>query len=305
MSVRLSAVCFSIIQKPVLLALVFTSILSGVYSANLQAQSTVVFQELTFYEEGGNVDTTPDPTYVTDFPQSSTRYIYFNVTIRNLLYGVRSHTPDILGKFYKSDGTYLGESSAGVLLGSEFDIAYLSNGWGWEEPGYWDPGTYRVDVLIDGAKIAEKQFSIYADSGVTTNYQQYGQSSPAATVEFNELTFYEDSGEDGVTPDPTYVTEFPKSTTRFIYYHVTIHNLLYGVRSHTPDILGKYYKSDGTYLGESSAGVLVGSDLEYAYLSNGWGWDEPGNWDAGIYRVDVLINGVKVAEKQFSIYADY
>lgn len=305
MSARLSAVCFSIIQKPVLLYIAFSSVLFGIYSANLQAQSTVQFQELTFYEDDGDVDVTPDPTYITDFPQSSSRYIYFNVTIRNLLYGVRSHTPDILGKYYKSDGTYLGESSAGVLLGPEFDVAYLSNGWGWDESGYWDPGTYRVDVLIDGAKVAEKKFSIYADSAVSTYPQQYGQTSGPTTVEFNELTFYEDDGDVDVTPDPAYITEFPKSTTRYIYYHVTIRNLLYGVRSHTPDILGKFYKSDGTFLGESSAGVLVGSDLDYAYLSNGWGWDDPGNWDPGIYRVDVLINGAKVAEKQFSIYADY
>lgn len=279
-----------------------------VSSTSTSSPSTVEFVELTFYEEDGSVDVTPDPVYITEFPKSKTRYIYYHVTIRNLLYGVRSHTPDILGKYYNSDGTFLGESSAGVLVGSDLDTAYLSNGWGWEDPGYWEPGTYRVDVLIKGVKVAEKQFSIYADDAVSTTQQNkpaLEQTTAAGTVEFVELTFYEEDGEVDVTPDPVYVTEFPKSKTRYIYFHVTIRNLLYGIRPQTPDIVGKYYKSDGTYLGESSAAVLVGPDLDLTYLSNGWGWADPGYWETGIYRVDVLVNGAKVAEKKFSVYADY
>jgi hypothetical protein len=31
---------------------------------------------------------------------------------------------------------------------------------GWNEPGKWARGTYRVEILIDGVKFAEEPFTI-------------------------------------------------------------------------------------------------------------------------------------------------
>jgi len=35
-----------------------------------------------------------------------------------------------------------------------------SSGWGYNEPGTWPPGRYRLEVLVNGRKVAETSVEI-------------------------------------------------------------------------------------------------------------------------------------------------
>jgi hypothetical protein len=89
-----------------------------------------------------------------------------------------------------------------------------------------------------------------------------------------------------------------------VNFLVKAKNLLYRNRSHKPQVFGRYYYPDGTLFGEAKVNVDIPSDWENADLWTGWGWDEPGKWTIGTYRLEILFGNTKVGEGRFTIYDD-
>jgi hypothetical protein len=48
--------------------------------------------------------------------------------------------------------------------------------------------------------------------------------------------------------------------------------------------------------------VDILAEWEYADIWSGWGFDEPGNWPVGTYRVEIWFGKAKVGEGTFTIY---
>ena len=46
-------------------------------------------------------------------------------------------------------------------------------------------------------------------------------------------------------------------------------------------------------------GIPVAID---SWHTTGWGWEQPGNWSVGIYRVDLYIEDQLIVEDFFEIY---
>ena len=125
------------------------------------AQNNISFQEIRFFESGVDAPPLSDRVYTTYFTTSESRYIYYELHVKNNLYNIRSNQVSIIAKYYKPDGTLMGEPVLNYTIPPEWDVAYLWHGWGWNNAGNWTPGTYRIVIYMDNVKITEALFSVY------------------------------------------------------------------------------------------------------------------------------------------------
>ena len=119
------------------------------------------------------------------------------------------------------------------------------------------------------------------------------------------MKFYESAstGYDAVSRDDrVYRTVFPRSTTRYVNgeLHITFP---------TPDgridfnIDAVFYRSDGSVLTRRVAGGYVNEHWKRGseYWVFGAGSAQPSQWKAGLYRVDLLVEGKLIASEEFEI----
>lgn len=131
--------------------------------SSVEEKTYLEFEFVKFFESGFTVPPEPQRQYKTDFPISTTRYINFLVGAKNLLYRNRTHKPLVIGRYYYPDGTFFGEAKVNVDIPSDWQNADLWTGWGWDQPGKWSLGTYRVEIFFGNKKVAEGKFTIYDD----------------------------------------------------------------------------------------------------------------------------------------------
>jgi tetratricopeptide (TPR) repeat protein len=247
------------------------------------------FEEVNLFEGGYDPPEESNRVYETNFPKSSTRYIWCEVVLKNLLYSKRVHEHEIVCRFYDSDGNKLGDVAANVMIEPGWENVWVPQGLGWSEPGFWPGGTYEVQVIVDGKVEGGKEFAVFND---------------VPELEFEFLKFFE-SGE--IIPEDAefkYATRFPKSKTRYVNFLVGVKNLLWKTEDQRPLIFGRYFDSHDNLLAEVQASVNIPSSWENADIFNGWGWDEPGNWEEGTYRLEIVFGNKKISEETFTIYND-
>lgn len=121
-------------------------------------------------------------------------------------------------------------------------------------------------------------------------------------LKYKSVKFFE--GPFNPPEEHQYKNHFPKSTTRYIFFSVFVDNQLYRNRVHKPLVIGRYYRPDGSQMRDEQVKVDILPDWENADLWNGWGWETPGNWPVGTYRVEIWFGNKKVGEERFSIYDD-
>ena len=63
-----------------------------------------------------------------------------------------------------------------------------------------------------------------------------------------------------------------------------------------------YYGPDGKVFANQSIDSYIDPTWQDSYHTTGWGWDSPGNYPLGTYRVDVSIDGQLVGSGSFSIH---
>lgn len=246
------------------------------------------FDKTNFYEGGKSTLDYNKRVYKDRFPQSTTRYVYSEVNFKNLLYGVRNHSHIVKFRYLKPDGSLFWEHKVNMTAKSSWSTFYQSSGCGWQTPGKWSVGTYTVEVWVDGEFLTKAYFSIYDD---------------VVHLRFKGVKFFE-SGYDALPVDQhQYRTHFSKSSTRYVNFMVESENLLYGIRDHTPLIIGKYYMPDGTFFGETRINNKnTPSTWKNPGFWRGKGWRTPGNWTPGTWRLEVYFGDKYVGQGSFTIY---
>jgi hypothetical protein len=264
------------------------------------------FESVKFFEGPYTAPPEAQRQYLNRFPKSTTRYIFFNVGAKNLLYRSRTQRPLVIGRFYKPDGSFMGDGTVNVDISSEWESTNLWGGWGWNDPGNWPIGNYRVEIWFGNSKVGEGYFSIYDDRTSTSTTTTTTAPTPEEKtyLEFESVKLYEGGSEDVPESQRQYKNDFPISKTRYIYYFVGAKNLLYKSRSQKPLVRGKYYYPDGSYMGEAKVNVEIPPDWSETDLWSAWGWDQPGNWSLGTYRLEIFFGNAKVGETKFTIFDD-
>ncbi len=259
------------------------------------------FKTMRFFEGGFNVPDESQRKYIAQFPKNATRYVWCQIEVENRLYNVRQHNHKVIWRYYNADGTLRGETDADFGIKQEWSTAWIPAGWGWDEPGSWPVGTYRVEVWMDGKKIAQDSFTIYDDLPSTTPPVTSGEKT---YLEFEFVKFFEGPYVAPPESQREFKTQFPKSTTRYVFFLVGTKNLLYKNRTHKPEVVGRYYNPDGSLRGETKVNHDIPPDWENADLWGGWGSEKLGNWPVGTYRVEILFGKTKVGEGSFTINDD-
>ncbi len=93
------------------------------------------------------------------FSRRTTHYILFEIRAKKVLRRWNRRHP-LVYRYYHPDGSLLIEDSLNGEWKSISNRSYHSWGWGWDKRGQWKPGTYRVDILIDGVELARGSFTI-------------------------------------------------------------------------------------------------------------------------------------------------
>jgi hypothetical protein len=120
---------------------------------------------------------------------------------------------------------------------------------------------------------------------------------PAENLHLTSVRFYaagasqKEARRDGV--------RFPHATTREVICELTVQNLLYQQRNQTYDMTAQCYTAEEKLLWEDHHDWVIKSEEQEPSIS--WGWQTPGQWEAGAYRVEILIHGVEFAWGVFAI----
>ena len=97
-----------------------------------------------------------------------------------------------------------------------------------------------------------------------------------------------------------YSQTFDQSSTRFIYWELSLTHP--GPAEELAfEIIAVFYRGDGSIFREQTGGFTVEANVLASWHVTGTGFDEPGSWSLGSYRVNLTVDGVLVASETFQI----
>jgi len=228
--------------------------------------------------------------YGESFDSGTTRFIAWEFTIKVPTPGsdIEFHIDTI---WTKPDGTTYTQSSDHTLRSNVTKQRFAGNGYGYNEPGKWMPGLYKVDLLLNGVKFASKSFTI--TNAVTFETQN-------AKVDF--VKFFE-LGKGNVPPEAqrNYANAFSQPVARYIGWEIEIsmsprsEDLEYTMET-------VWSKPDGSVLLRQTLPTKVNKDWTgINQVNGGFGSEDPGTWQPGTYTVDFIVNQNKIASGKFTI----
>jgi hypothetical protein len=136
------------------------------------------------------------------------------------------------------------------------------------------------------------------------------ESPPPFNPQVRILRFYESGNEDLPLEQRVYAERFARETTRYINWELNLEHPAPGRRID--------FKITAVYLRDTGAGSweemwrgTMDASVEADWTGSFWYWsygfDNPGNWATGLYRVDIYFEGLGndgqlKASEQFEIY---
>lgn len=122
--------------------------------------------DLRFYESGAESVPRERRLYSMSFPKESARYINWELFITHEDFQ-RNERVDFEMNAVWTDpsGNVFTHQTTDSYLSPEWTSSWHGHGWGYDDPGYWGVGTYRVDIFIKSRKVASATYEIYESSG--------------------------------------------------------------------------------------------------------------------------------------------
>lgn len=128
---------------------------------------SIEFEQMGFYEggdEGANnaPDEWTDVRLQNNFIGEDSRYIFTLVSVKNGKWNIEDQQVNIYLRYYRSNGEMFGDPVIEYQIPQEWASARLWSGWGWPDPGNWQPDRYRVELWLDNnKKIGESYFTVH------------------------------------------------------------------------------------------------------------------------------------------------
>jgi uncharacterized membrane protein YidH (DUF202 family) len=120
----------------------------------------LTLRSIRFYEDGPSKMPGENRRYAMEFARETSRYIYCEVNMENNLWRQRDHLYAFVWQYINSDGSTYRKLSMPFTVRKTWKTAWVCNSWGWDQPGHWPPGNYRVVVLVDGHPFGEGVFTV-------------------------------------------------------------------------------------------------------------------------------------------------
>jgi hypothetical protein len=118
------------------------------------------FQALKFFESASNPPALGSRVYSTQFDHRTARYVSWEL---NLTCPPPSSRIDftINATYYYPNGTVFNSQDVASFVNAGWPGLVFNSGRGWQRAGIWKRGTYRVDLAVNGNRIASGYFTIY------------------------------------------------------------------------------------------------------------------------------------------------
>lgn len=98
--------------------------------------------------------------YRTRFPKSEVSFVNWELELG--FPDPRREVPLVVdGVLYRADGSVDIKGTAKGVIQPGWTSVTITHGWGYQEPGKWPTETYRVELFIEGQKIATGSFDVY------------------------------------------------------------------------------------------------------------------------------------------------
>jgi len=186
----------------------------------------------------------------------------------------------------------------------------------------WQIGSYQVDLLVEKRRVATGRFGMMAKDDIYAELRtrSLDRSSPSHYIaslkaKVDSLRFFESGAEAPPPEQRRYSSHFSETTTRNIVWEI---DLKHGAPGHWVPVTFEAL----LYLAESSRDRLiqrkvlqsaVPGDWSDTYHMDHFGWYNPyywgragsaalRSWQAGAFRVDLYLEGKKVASGSFQIH---
>lgn len=118
--------------------------------------------EVKFFEGGYDIPAKDQRVYRTSFSRAETRYVNFELNLQFPQPGVRKDFV-IESIWFNQYDKEIHRASLNTFILGDWNHSWHTRGYGWREASSsgWVAGTHRVDLYVNGVKIASENFSIY------------------------------------------------------------------------------------------------------------------------------------------------
>ncbi|HEU4559869.1 MAG TPA: tetratricopeptide repeat protein [Longimicrobium sp.] len=230
------------------------------------------------------------------FRRDSARFISYEVQLRHPAPSQPTNF-NLVAVYLRSDGSpwvYDTLVSSVITSGPSYHIRSR----GFATP-VWPTGTYQVDFLYQGERIASSEFEL-----VNARARAGTADLPAVNGRVVGVRFFEA----GATPpseiNRSYRYRFSAGTTRYLYATVELAQPV-RLRVDLP-VQVTWYAPDGRVVGRTAFSdpyVAPGNVTSFPSLTSvALGYAEPGKWAKGRYRVDVMSGARRITSGWFDIY---
>jgi hypothetical protein len=247
---------------------------------------------LRFYEAGSKSPPRGERRYAERFPRAETQFVWFELHLEYPEPGRRIEFP-VESVWYGPDGGVLGRKSFGGYVKADWDGSFHWDAWRPRDGEAWKPGPYRVEIFFADRKVASGSFEIDGPHAAS--------AIPIPGAKVTGLRFYEGGFNAPSLDQRRYVTRFSSPQTRYVWFELGLEYPPPGRRIEFP-IKAVWYRPDGSVLTRQTLEGVVEADWNNSYHSQAWGAEQAGSWKPGEYRVEVFVEGQKVANGSFEIY---
>lgn len=115
--------------------------------------------DLLFFEGGATSPPYGERSYATSFNRARARYIYYEVSFEYPEPGKRIDFA-LDSRWYAADGSLFNEHRMDAWFEPDWSSSVHSTGYGWDRPGQWQPGQYRVELFVGGQPVISGTFEI-------------------------------------------------------------------------------------------------------------------------------------------------
>jgi hypothetical protein len=122
-----------------------------------------IVERVQFFESDFDAPPLSERLYATRFDSQKTRYVNYELVLAHpFLHNTVKFA--LKSVWYGPDGKQLHENTRKAQIHPEWKTSNHYHGYGNSKYGTFNPGTYRVELSVDGVKIAEGTFEVYSDS---------------------------------------------------------------------------------------------------------------------------------------------
>jgi hypothetical protein len=208
---------------------------------------------------------------------------------------------DIEAVYRAYDGREVGRAVHAALLEPQWtEPSVHDHGW---KPEVWTPGAYRVDLYAGGVFVGCSSFEITAPgqaAGGRAFRPTLGVVTPLQ-ARVTGLGFYEGGKQPPPAEDPHVLSErFPSVGPACIYWLLSLEHPAPGRRTDFT-IQAVYRGPEGQVLTEQTVPSHVEAGRTSSKFTYGWGLGEGEEYQVGVYRVDLSVEGELIARGNFQI----